>query len=69
MTQHVVNKREARTGFARIGAVLAVLVVLAVVWMVLQTMMTTARSAADPNTPSVDVRTSAIQEAKQRPPT
>jgi hypothetical protein len=69
MTQHVVNKREAKTGFARIGVVLGVLVVLAVVWMALQTAMTTARSAADPNTPSVDVRTSAIQEAKQRPPT
>jgi hypothetical protein len=69
MTQHVVNKREAKTGFARVGAVLAVLAVLAVVVVMVSTMMSAARSAADPNTPSVDVRTSAIQEAKQRPPT
>lgn len=69
MTQHVVNKRESRTVFARFGAVLAVLVVMAVVVLLVQTMMTTARSAADPNTAAVDGRTSAIQAAKQLPPT
>jgi hypothetical protein len=69
MTQHLANKRTAKIGFERIGAVVAVLVLLAVVGIVLSTMMTTARSAADPNTPSVDVRTTAIQEAKTRPPT
>ena len=69
MTQHIANKRTAKVGLERIGAIVALLAVMAVVVVVVSTMMTTARSAADPNTPSVDVRTSAIQEAKQRPPT
>ena len=69
MTRHVANKKTAKIGFERIGAVVAVLVLLAVVGIVLSTMMTTARTAADSNTQAADVRTSAIQEAKTRPPT
>ena len=69
MTRQVANKRDVKIGFERIGAIIAVLVLLFVATVVVSTMMSGARTAADPNTPAVDVRTSAIKEAKTRPPT
>ena len=68
MTQHVATKRETKIGFERIGVIVAVLILMAVAVIVISTMMAAVGGAANPNTPSADARTSAIQDAK-RPPT